>query len=130
VALKYEEKKPFYELVWSQLTLALAIAVQGEVAILDRLTGVHNREYFMKRLVQEVERSNRYQLPISVVMLDIDKFKLVNAPAGTAAKSSSSCCPRPAGASRRPGRPAPWWWPSGSGAKWRRSSRACRSRST
>lgn len=78
VVKAYEEKKAYYELVWAQLTLALAIAVQGEVAILDRLTGVHNREYFMKRLVQEVERSNRYQLPISVIMVDLDRFKQVN----------------------------------------------------
>ena len=74
----YEEQRPFYNAVWAQLTLALAIAVQGEVAILDRLTGVHNREYFMKRLVQEIERANRYQLPLSLLMVDIDNFKLVN----------------------------------------------------
>ena len=74
----YEEQKPFYDAVWGELALALAIAIQGEVAILDRLTGVHNREYFMKRLIQEVERANRYQLPLSVLMIDIDNFKLVN----------------------------------------------------
>jgi diguanylate cyclase (GGDEF)-like protein len=74
----YEEQRPFYNAVWAQLTLALAIAVQGEVAILDRLTGVHNREYFMKRLIQEIERANRYQLPLSLLMVDIDNFKLVN----------------------------------------------------
>ena len=67
-----------YGATWAELTLALAIAIQGEIAILDRLTGVHNREYFMKRLIQEIERSNRYQLPLSLLMLDIDNFKAVN----------------------------------------------------
>jgi diguanylate cyclase (GGDEF)-like protein len=74
----YEEQTPFYDVVWGKLALGLAIAVQGEVAILDRLTGTHNREYFMKRLTQEIERSNRYQLPLSLLMVDIDNFKLVN----------------------------------------------------
>lgn len=74
----YEEQKPFYEATWGELALGLAIAIQGEVAILDRLTGVHNREYFMKRLMQEIERANRYQLPISLLMVDIDNFKAVN----------------------------------------------------
>ncbi|MBI3330636.1 MAG: GGDEF domain-containing protein [Candidatus Omnitrophica bacterium] len=74
----YGTRSSFYGAVWAELTLALAIAVQGEVAILDRLTGVHNREYFMKRLIQEVERADRYQLPLSLLMADIDNFKLVN----------------------------------------------------
>ena len=74
----YEEQRAFYGALWGELSLELAIAVQGEVAILDRLTGAHNREYFMKRLIQEVERANRYQLPLSLLMIDIDNFKLVN----------------------------------------------------
>ncbi len=75
---QYEAQPRYYEALWAELALALAIAIQGEVAILDRLTGVHNREYFMKRLVQEVERANRYQLPLSLLMIDIDNFKQVN----------------------------------------------------
>ena len=78
VVKSYESRKGFYDAIWAELTLALAIAVQGEVAILDRLTGTHNREYFMKRLVQELERANRYQLAVSLLMIDIDNFKLVN----------------------------------------------------
>ena len=74
----YEAQQSFFHAQWGQLSLALAIAIQGEVTILDRLTGVHNREYFMKRLVQEVERSNRFRLPLSLLMIDIDNFKLVN----------------------------------------------------
>ena len=70
--------RAFFEAMWGQLTLALAIAIQGELAILDRLTGTYNREYLMKRLVQEIDRSNRYQLPMSLLMIDIDNFKLVN----------------------------------------------------
>ncbi|MBI3997244.1 MAG: GGDEF domain-containing protein [Candidatus Omnitrophica bacterium] len=74
----YEEQLPFYNAIWAELSLALAIAIQGEVAILDRLTGVHNREYFMKRFMQELERANRFQQPLSLLMIDIDDFKAVN----------------------------------------------------
>ena len=74
----YEAQRPYYEAMWGELTLALAVAIQGELTILDRLTGTHNREYFMKRLVQEMERANRYQLPVSLLMVDIDNFKAVN----------------------------------------------------
>ena len=74
----YETQQAYYNAVWGQLTLAFAIAVQGELAILDRLTGTHNREYFMKRLVQEIDRANRHQFPLSLLMVDIDNFKAVN----------------------------------------------------
>ena len=78
VLKSYEEQKPFYDTFWAELALALAIAIQGEVALLDRLTGVYNREYFMKRLSEELERANRFRLPLSLLMVDIDNFKLVN----------------------------------------------------
>ena len=73
-----EQQRAYFEAVWSELGLGLAIAIQGEVAILDRLSGVHNREYFMKRLIQELERANRFQLSLSLLMVDIDNFKQVN----------------------------------------------------
>ncbi len=75
---QYEAQRAFFDAVWVQLALALGIAVQGEVAILDRLTGTHNREYFMKRLIQEIERANRFRVPLSLLMVDIDNFKQVN----------------------------------------------------
>jgi len=78
VLKSYEEQRAYYDAVWGELSLALAIAVQGELAILDRLTGTHNREYFMKRLIQEIDRANRFQFPLSLLMVDIDDFKAVN----------------------------------------------------
>ena len=75
---RYQDQAPFYNAMWSQLTLAMGIALQAEMAILDRLTGALNREYFMKRFLEELERANRYQLPLSLLMVDIDDFKLVN----------------------------------------------------
>lgn len=44
----------------------------------DALTGVKNRRFFDKKLIMEVRRSRREQTPLSIIMLDIDKFKLIN----------------------------------------------------
>ncbi len=74
----YEEQRSFYHALWGELALGLSAAIQGEVTILDRLTGAHNRDYFVKRLIQEIERANRYRLPLSLLMIDIDNFKAIN----------------------------------------------------
>ncbi|WP_407540572.1 GGDEF domain-containing protein [Deinococcus radiomollis] len=44
----------------------------------DSLTGLHNRRFFGHRLDAEHARAQRYDLPLSVVLLDIDRFKQVN----------------------------------------------------
>lgn len=44
----------------------------------DGLTGLSNRRYLMERLSQEMERAERYQTSLSVIMLDLDKFKSFN----------------------------------------------------
>ncbi len=44
----------------------------------DALTGVHNRGYFAEQLTRELERAQRYSGKVSLLMLDIDNFKLYN----------------------------------------------------
>lgn len=44
----------------------------------DQLTGLFNRTAISEVIKAEVERSRRYQQPLSVVMVDIDRFKRVN----------------------------------------------------
>lgn len=48
------------------------------LSVTDVLTGLANRRRLMARLDEEVERARRYKTPLSVVMIDIDHFKLVN----------------------------------------------------
>ncbi len=48
------------------------------LAITDPLTGLLNRRYLEERFSQEIERSKRYQFPLSFVMMDIDSFKSFN----------------------------------------------------
>lgn len=71
--------------VWLTITLSLQTAVDLrridllEVEnITDPLTKVYNRRYLDRRLDEEIVRSKRYALELSVLMIDIDHFKRVN----------------------------------------------------
>ncbi|GHC30157.1 GGDEF domain-containing protein [Aidingimonas halophila] len=44
----------------------------------DALTGLANRRKLMKRLDEEIAKSNRYGTPLSLMLLDLDHFKQVN----------------------------------------------------
>lgn len=44
----------------------------------DGLTGLYNHRHLQERLRQEVDRARRYGRPLSVVMADIDHFKVFN----------------------------------------------------
>lgn len=47
-------------------------------AVHDGLTGLYTHKYFMEQLVREIDRSQRYKRPISLIMCDIDYFKKFN----------------------------------------------------
>lgn len=47
-------------------------------AHLDYLTGIANRRFFMENAERELARAQRYQSLLSVFMLDIDHFKVIN----------------------------------------------------
>ncbi len=47
-------------------------------ATTDPLTALFNRRHFFEMAHRELDRSNRQNSPLSFIMLDIDKFKLVN----------------------------------------------------
>jgi diguanylate cyclase (GGDEF)-like protein len=48
------------------------------LTILDGLTQIHNQRYLAEFLDREVVRSQRHARPLSVLMLDIDRFKTIN----------------------------------------------------
>jgi diguanylate cyclase (GGDEF)-like protein len=52
-------------------------AVQRQ-AVTDELTGLYNHRRFQEAMVAESERARRFGQPMSLIMLDIDNFKLVN----------------------------------------------------
>jgi diguanylate cyclase (GGDEF)-like protein len=49
-----------------------------QLAIVDALTGIYNRRYLHEFLDQEFARTNRYHRPLSMVLADVDRFKLIN----------------------------------------------------
>lgn len=49
-----------------------------ELARFDELTGLANRRHFQERLIQELSRCSRGDLPLALLLLDVDHFKRVN----------------------------------------------------
>lgn len=68
------------------LTVELAIAVVNaklysktrELSVRDELTQLYNRRHFQDTLPLEIKRSQRFQKPLSLLMIDIDYFKKFN----------------------------------------------------
>ncbi len=48
------------------------------LSVKDSLTKVYNRGYLDEKLIQEVKRTYRFNRALTIVMLDIDHFKLIN----------------------------------------------------
>ncbi|MGC3985895.1 MAG: sensor domain-containing diguanylate cyclase [Pseudorhodoferax sp.] len=47
-------------------------------AVVDGLTGIYNRKYLDDKLRAELERAQRSQVPVALVMFDVDSFKAYN----------------------------------------------------
>jgi len=50
----------------------------AHAATIDPVTGAFNRRYFRVRLDEELQRSRRHDLPLAMLMIDIDDFKAIN----------------------------------------------------
>ena len=64
--------------IGSQAAVALQNAKLYELAMVDGLTKLYVRRYFDVRLDEEVQRSERFGTEFSVIMLDVDNFKVLN----------------------------------------------------
>lgn len=49
-----------------------------QLAIRDSLTDLYNRREFERLLSEELHRASRYRHPLSMLLIDIDKFKEIN----------------------------------------------------
>ena len=52
--------------------------IYKELSITDDLTQLYNSRYFYSKLQEEINRSARYKHPLSLLLVDIDDFKIVN----------------------------------------------------
>src|ERR1051325_4636700 len=66
------------ELLSTPIADALDRAQLQRLSITDPLTGLLNRRYLEERLVEELNRSQRYNHAMSFLMIDIDDFKFYN----------------------------------------------------
>src|SRR5574341_110226 len=62
----------------SQAAIAIRNARLEDLSFKDPLTDVYNRRYFMVRLEEEWGRHSRFAEPVSLVLLDLDRFKDIN----------------------------------------------------
>jgi len=83
--LYYRLRKAHAELAKSQSALVLsqralkdANAMLRELSVRDGLTGLYNRRHFDERFQVEWSRAVRNHQPIALIMLDVDRFKLLN----------------------------------------------------
>lgn len=61
-----------------EYSLQKSLAEIRELSIRDALTGAFNRGYLDQQLEHEIQRAYRYQHPLSLILCDLDHFKLIN----------------------------------------------------
>lgn len=72
-------EKDYYVISMVDVTaLDSEVRTFAHLAHTDPLTRISNRLKFDNMLSQEIRRSSRYHMPLSLIMLDIDDFKKVN----------------------------------------------------
>ena len=67
-----------YELRLTNTRLEKAQAELREMVITDPLTGTRNRRFFDEIIGRELQRHRRYRTPLSILFVDIDRFKAIN----------------------------------------------------
>ncbi len=77
-----DEDRRLIEVVANHLAIALSnISSQADLreqAVRDPLTGLFNRHYFNSIIASELSRSDRYERPLSLMMVDVDGFRVIN----------------------------------------------------
>jgi diguanylate cyclase (GGDEF)-like protein len=67
-----------YELRRTNRRLESAQSDLRELVITDPLTGCRNRRFFDEIIGRELQRHSRYRTPMSLLFIDIDRFKAIN----------------------------------------------------
>jgi diguanylate cyclase (GGDEF)-like protein len=67
-----------YELQQTNRRLETAQNELRQLVVTDPLTGTRNRRFFEEVIPRELQRHRRYRTPLSIVFIDIDRFKAIN----------------------------------------------------
>ncbi len=73
-----DERLEILGVIAAQAAISMENARLFSLATTDGLTGLYVHRYFQLLLEKEINRSRRYERPFSLVMMDIDNFKLFN----------------------------------------------------
>lgn len=71
-------RKMEHEIEQRTLELQVALERAESLSILDGLTGVHNRRYFISNFSTLIEQCARYRHKLALLMIDVDDFKQIN----------------------------------------------------
>lgn len=75
------DKNELLARVHTLLALKQSVAhamINQRLATIDELTGLYNRRFFFQVANLEIKRAVVYNLPLSLIMFDVDQFKVVN----------------------------------------------------
>ncbi|MEO8077370.1 MAG: GGDEF domain-containing protein [Acidobacteriota bacterium] len=67
-----------YELRTTNKRLESAQSELRQMVTTDALTGCRNRRFFGEIIDREIQRRRRYNIPLSLLFVDIDRFKAIN----------------------------------------------------
>ena len=68
----------YWEAITNQIVAEDRANLMEQLSITDQLTQLKNRLYFDKKFDQEWNRCSRMEIPLSVLLMDIDNFKEIN----------------------------------------------------
>ncbi|SDL22582.1 diguanylate cyclase with GAF sensor [Geoalkalibacter ferrihydriticus] len=69
---------PHFSALIERTTSLEHAAAMEELSITDPLTGLYNRRFLERRMEEEISRSLRQSLSLTIIMLDLDNFKHYN----------------------------------------------------
>jgi len=73
-----ERLSRFMERMKAEDALKQSEARYRELSIIDNLTQLYNSRHFYNQLQMEIDRTNRYEEPLTLILLDVDNFKTFN----------------------------------------------------
>ncbi len=77
-SIAYRGNREYWKSLENELLLEIRSQEMERLSITDALTGLHNRRYFDEVLDREWSRSGRDNHVLSLILLDIDQFKIIN----------------------------------------------------
>ena len=73
-----DDEKQYLDIIAGFASVAIENAKLYEMATLDRKTKLYNHGYFQNRLIEEIERAEKYKTDLILMIMDLDHFKRVN----------------------------------------------------